>query len=185
MKKFLLISILATSIPFLTSCSNVVQNIENVSAKGLTLRVSADELSSRLEDDFPIVKNLPYGEVELTNPKAILKKGSDRIVTGTTIKYENDNLPEQKGSLYISGSPYFDASTGNIFLRSPKIEKMSFNGVDLFDYVKKPIIDALQPVIDNIFLQHPIYKVDRSSIANSFIKSVSVDNGALLITFGL
>ncbi len=184
MKK-LLTFLLFISPLFFMACSNTIQNIENISSKGITVRVSADELSSRLQDSFPIIKNLPYGEIELTNPKAILKKGTDRIVTGTTVRYENDNLPEQQGSLYISGAPYFDAKTGEIFLRSPKIEQMRFNGVDLFDYVKQPLVDALQPTIDQIFAQHPIYQVDRSSLTNSFIKNIYVDDGALLITFGL
>ncbi len=184
MKKFLAFIFVVSTILF-SGCIGNVQNIENISANGVTLRISANELSSRLEDSFPIIQNLQYGTVELTNPKAILKKGSDRIVAGTTISYENDNLPLQKGELYISGSPYFNAQTGEIFLRSPKIEKLGFNGVDLFDYVKKPIVDALQPAIDNVFAQNPIYKIDSSSIQNSFIKNIQVDDGSLLVTFGL
>ncbi len=181
-KYFLFIGVIVTI--WMTGCVQNIQNIENISSKGVTLRVSEDELSSRLEDIFPIVDNLPYGEIELTHPKAILKKGSNRVIAGTTVSYSNDVLAEQQGSLYLSGAPFFNAQTGEIFLRAPKIEQMKFNGVDLFDYVKKPLIDALQPMINELFAKNPIYVVDRSKFMNSFIKNVSVDDGSLLITFG-
>ncbi len=168
----------------MSGCMGNISNIEKISYDGLTLRVSANELNSRLQDLFPIISNLQYGSIELSNPKAILKKGSNRLTTGTAITYQNDNLPTQKGSLYISGSPYFDGQSGAIYLKRPKIEKMQFNGVDLFDFVKKPIVDALQPQIDQIFETHPIYQLDRSKLQNKFIKNVYIDDGALLITFG-
>jgi hypothetical protein len=181
MKRLLMIVALLSPFIF-TGC---IQNIQNVSANGVTLRVSADELSSTLQDSFPVIQNFQYGSIELSDPKAILKKGSDRMITGTTIAYSNDLIPEQKGSLYISGSPFFNAQTGEIFLKAPKIEKMEFNGYNLFDYVQKPLIDALQPAINSLFAQNPIYRVDRSSIQSSFIKNVTVSDGALLVTFGL
>ena len=182
MMKRLLISLLLSSPFVLTGC---IQNIQDVSANGLTLRVSADQISSTLQDSFPVIQNFQYGSVELSDPQAILKQGSDRMVTGTTIAYSNDLIPEQKGALYISGSPFFNAQSGEIFLRAPKIEKMEFNGYNLFDYVQKPLVDALQPVINNLFAQNPIYRIDKSSISNSFIKNVAVSDGALLVTFGL
>jgi len=182
MMKRLLITVALLSPFVFTGC---IQNIQNVSANGITLRVSANQISSTLQDSFPVIQNFQYGSVELSDPQAILKEGSDRMVTGTTIAYSNDLIPEQKGALYISGSPSFNAQTGEIYLKAPKIEKMEFNGYNLFDYVQKPLIDALQPVINNLFAQNPVYRVDKSSIQNSFIKNIAVSDGALLITFGL
>jgi len=179
-----LLFLLLVTISF-TGCIQNIQNIQDISSNSLTMRIPATKLNSRLQDLFPIISNLQYGSIELSNPKAILKKGSDRITAGTTITYINDNLPTQKGVIYISGSPYLDARTGEIFLRSPKIEKMQFNGVDLFDYVKKPIVDALTPTIDNLFATHPIYTLDMSNFQNSFIKKLYIEDGSLLITFGL
>jgi len=179
------LSVLLMLLLLWSGCVQNIQNIQSISSKGVTLRIPAYELNSHMQDLFPIISNLQYGSIELSNPKAILKKGSNKIIAGTSISYQNDNLPTQTGKLYISGSPYFDAVSGDIYLHSPKIEKLSFNGIDLFDYVKKPIIEAIQPNIDNIFAQYPIYKIDRSSFANSFIKDLYIEDGSLLVTFGL
>ena len=182
MKKILFLFLVAVSF---TGCIQNIQNIQDISANSLTIRIPATKLNSRLQDLFPIISNLQYGSIELSNPNAILKKGSDRMTAGTTISYSNDNLPTQKGLLYISGSPYLNGETGEIFLQRPKIEKLQFNGVDLFDYVKQPIIDALTPTIDNLFATHPIYKLDMSKAQNSFIKKLYIEDGSLLVTFGL
>jgi len=159
--------------------------IQNISQNGLTVRVPAATVTSALEEQFPIKQSFSYGNVELSNPKALLTRGSNRVMTGTSIGFSNFLIPKQNGSLYVSGVPYFDAQSGAVYLREPMIEKLEFNGYKLSSIVQGPLKNALIPIINEVFRQTPIYKINRSSLQGSFVKNVVVDNGELLVTFGL
>lgn len=178
MKKLTIMIVLLASL-FFTGC------IQNISSNGLTVRVPASTVTSSLEKQFPIRQSLQYGNVELSNPKALLTRGSNRVVTGTTIGFSNALIPKQSGALYVSGVPFYDAQTGSIYLREPMIDKLEFNGYKLSDYLQGPLKSAIVPIINEVFRTTPIYKVNRSSLQGSFVKNVVVDNGELLVTFGL
>ena len=178
MKKFTIMITLLASL-FLTGC------IQDISQNGLTVRIPASTVTSALEGQFPIKQSFAYGNVELSNPKALLTRGSNRVVTGTSIGFSNAFIPEQKGSLYVSGVPYFDAQSGAVYLREPMIDKLDFNGYNLSSMISGPLKNAIIPIINQIFRTTPIYKVNRSSLQGSFVKNVVVDNGELLVTFGL
>jgi hypothetical protein len=178
MKKFSLLVILITLLSF-SGC------IQNVSPTGLTVRIPASSVTNALEQQFPIKQSFAYGDVELSSPKALLKRGSNRVVTGTSIGFSNALIPKQKGALYVSGIPYFDAQSGAVYLREPMIDKLEFNGYKLSSMIQGPLKSAIVPIINEIFRTTPIYKVNRSSLQGSFVKNVTVDNGELLVTFGL
>lgn len=178
MKKLTIMIALLASL-LLTGC------IQNISENGLTIRVPASSVTSALEQQFPIRQSFQYGDVELANPKALLTRGSNRVVTGTSIGFSNALIPKQSGALYVSGVPFFDAQSGAVYLREPMIDKLEFNGYKLSDYLQGPLKQALIPIINEVFRQTPIYKVNRSSLQGSFVKNVVVDNGELLVTFGL
>lgn len=164
---------------FFTAC------IQNVSPQGLTIRVPASTVTSALEQQFPIKQRFSYGDVELSHPQALLTQGSNRVVTGTTIGFSNALIPKQTGALTVSGVPYFDAQSGAVYLREPMIDKLEFNGYRLADYLQGPLKSAIVPIVNEVFRQTPIYRVNRSSLQGSFVKNVTVDDGALLVTFGL
>ncbi len=178
MKKFYAITLLLFTLLF-TGC------IKDISPQGLTISIPASTVTSSLQRQFPITQSFTFGKVHLSDPQAILKQGSDRVVTGTSLGYSSSLIPMQKGSLYVSGIPYFDARSGNIFLKEPKIEKLSFNQYKLSSFLQGPMQEAILPLINEIFRKTPIYKVDKSSFQGSFLKNVYVSNGELLVTFGL
>ncbi len=159
--------------------------IQNISPNGLTVRIPAATVTSSLEKQFPIKQRFNYGDIELSNPKALLTRGSNRVVTGTSIGFSNALIPKQKGSLYVSGVPFFDAQSGAVYLREPMIDKLEFNGYQLSSMIQGPLKSAIIPIINEIFRTTPIYKINRSSIQGSFVKNVVVDNGELLVTLGL
>ncbi|HIP46874.1 MAG TPA: DUF1439 domain-containing protein [Campylobacterales bacterium] len=178
MKK-LSIMIAFISTLLLTGC------VQNISPNGLTVRIPASTVTSALEQQFPIKQSFAYGDVELSNPKALLTRGSNRVMTGTSIGFSNALFPMQRGSLYVSGIPYFDAQNGAVYLREPMIDKLEFNGYKLSSFLQGPLQNALIPIINEVFRNTPIYRVNRSSLQGSFVKNVVVDNGELLVTFGL
>ena len=178
MKKLLLILTILSSL-LLTGC------IQNVSPSGLTVRIGASQLTSSLQNEFPVYQDTSLGVIELSQPQALLSKGSDRIVAGAAISFSNPLINKQGGSLFVSGVPFFNATTGQIFLKSPVIDKLEFNGYQLFGGVTDPIQKSLAPIINNLFSKIPIYTIDQSTFQGSFIKNVAVSDGDLLVTFGL
>lgn len=178
MKRLTIMIALFISLSF-TGC------IQDISQNGLTVRIPASTVTSALEKQFPIKQNFAYGDVELSNPKALLKRGSNRVMTGTSIAFANALIPKQKGSLYVSGVPFFDAQSGAVYLREPMIDKLDFNGYNLSSMISGPLKSAITPIINEIFRTTPIYHVNQNSIQGSFVKNVVVDNGELLVTFGL
>ena len=178
MKKIYMTTILIFTILF-TGC------IKDISPQGLTISIPASTVTESLQQQFPITQSFTFGKIHLTDPQAILKQGSNRVLTGTSIGYSSSLIPMQKGSLYLSGVPYFDARSGNIFLREPKIEKLSFNQYKLSSFIQGPMQQAILPIINEIFRKTPIYRINKSSIQSSFLKNIYVSNGELLVTFGL
>ncbi|RUM67721.1 MAG: hypothetical protein DSZ05_02155 [Sulfurospirillum sp.] len=159
--------------------------IKDINPSGMTIVIPASRLTQSLQRQFPVTQNTDYGKVTLKNPKALLQKGSDRITAGATVLFSNSLIPQQQGSVYVSGKPYFDAKTGSIYLNDPNIEKLDINGYKLGNFLNGSVANQLKPLINEVFRQIPIYKMDRNSIQGSFVKNVRVEDGNLLVTFGL
>jgi hypothetical protein len=179
MKQYISALLITLSTLFLTGC------IKDINPNGMTVVIPASQITESLQQQFPIAENTQYGKVTLKNPKALLQKGSDRITAGATVLFSNSLIPEQKGSVYVSGKPYFDAKTGSIYLSEPAIEKLNINNNNLTNFFQGSISSTLKPVIDELFRKIPIYKINRNTIQGSFVKNVKVEDGNLLLTFGL
>ncbi len=175
--KFKLI-ILLTAL-FLSGC------VHSINQQGLTIRVPASQITQSLEQQFPITENFQYGKITLANPKALLQSGSDRVQAGTTIGFSNALIPQQSGTLMISGKPVFDTKSGAIYLTEPNIDRLEFNGYKLASFMQGPLKDAIMPLINEVFKTRPIYRLNRNSIQSMFVNNIQVSNGELLITFGL
>ncbi len=178
MKKYLLTTLVLISF-VVTGC------VQNISPQGVTIDIPAYKINDTLQESFPIKQSFSVGDVALSNPKTMLKRGSDRVEAGTSLSFSNPLIPTQRGSLYISGKPFFDPKTKAIYLRSPMIERLELNGYKLSDYVSKPLQRSLQPIIDDIFANRPIYRLNPNSLQSSFVKNIYIEDGKLLLTFGL
>ncbi len=159
--------------------------VKEINPTGMTIAIPASKLTESMQEQFPYTENTHYGKITLTNPKALLQKGSDRITAGATVAFSNSLIPEQKGTVYVSGKPYFDAKTGAVYLTQPSIEKLNFNGYQLGNLLQGNNASLIKPVIDEIFRKIPVYKLDQNSIQGSFVKNVYVKDGNLLVTLGI
>jgi hypothetical protein len=159
--------------------------VHSINQQGLTIRVPASQITQSLEQQFPVSQNFQYGKVTLANPKALLHAESDRVQAGTTIRFSNALIPQQSGTLMISGKPIFDAKSGAIYLTEPNIDKLEFNGYRLASFMQGPLKDAIMPLINEVFRTRPIYRLNRNSIQSMFVNNIQVSNGELLVTFGL
>ncbi len=177
MKKIISLIVITLSL-FLSGC------IQNISQQGITVKVPASQITDSLQKQFPVSSDFEYGKVTLENPKAMLTAGSDRVQAGTTISFASALLPTQTGSLMLSGKPFFNAKDGAVYLKEPNIEKLEFNGYNLASFMKEPLMQAILPIVNEIFRTRPIYQLNKNSIQNSLINDIKVSNGELLITFG-
>ncbi len=159
--------------------------IQNITPQGLTVSVPASQITKSLEEQFPITKDFDYGKITLEDPKASLRAGSNRVIAGTSISVSSALTPKQSGSLFVSGTPYFDAKSGAVYLREPNIEKLEFNGYEIASFMQGPLKSALIPIINEVFKSRPIYTLNKSSFQKSFVNNIRVEDGELLITFGL
>ena len=159
--------------------------IKDINPGGMTVVIPASKLTQSLQQQFPVTENTNFGKVTLKNPKALLQKGSDRITAGATVLFSNALIPEQQGSVYVSGKPWFDAKTGSVYLNEPNIEKLDINGYKLGNFLNGSVANQLKPFINEVFRKIPVYRVNNNSIQGSFVKNVKVEDGNLLLTLGL
>ena len=159
--------------------------IQNITPKGLTVKVPTSQIAQSLERQFPVSKDFSYGKVSLENPKVMLRAGSDRVETGAMINLSSAFIPTQTGSLIVSGKPFFDAQSGSVYLREPNVERLQFNDHKLESFMKGPLNNIIVEIANEIFRTTPIYQVNKSSFRKSFVNDIRVSNGELLINFGL
>ncbi len=159
--------------------------VKEISPTAFSYRIPADRIDRSLQEAFPIKRHTPYGEITLTDPRLLFAQNSNRITAGATLHFKNPLFVEQSGSLYLSGIPYYNAQKGAIYLRDPQLEKITLNGYTLDNTLKSRIQAQLQPLIDHLFEQLPIYRIDRETLAGSFVKDISVEKGGLVVRMGL
>lgn len=159
--------------------------VHSINQQGLTISIPASKITESLASGFPVQQNFQYGTLTLKDPKAMLQAGSDKVTAGTSIDLSSPLIPTQSGSLYVSGKPYFDAQSGAIYLHNPDIETLDFNGYKLASMIQGPLKEAIMPLINEVFRTNPIYRLDQNSLQNHFVNDIRVNNGELLVTFGL
>ncbi len=176
MKKILLLNLILTI--FLFSCAQK-------SLTSYTVEIPSSAINKYLQKEFPVKKDLPVGEIIVKDPQANIENNENRLKLGSTISLKVPFIPEQTGKIYISGNIAFDQQKKELYLIDPKLENLSFNNQSLTKYLPSNIKNVLSQAITDIFKQIPIYKINDKSISGKFIKDIRIENGKLLLTFGL
>lgn len=168
-----------SSIFFLSACG-----IKNINKDGLTLAIASNELNKSLRG-FPINKNLVLANVEIQKPNLFIKKGTQRISASMGTNISAIMLPKIKGTFELSGVPYFHKESSAIYLKDVNIDKLNLPNLGIEENFVKMILSNMSPVIDTIFKNIPIYKIDKNSFKGRFVKDIKIKNEELLVTFGL
>ncbi|NPA51308.1 MAG: DUF1439 domain-containing protein [Aquificae bacterium] len=148
-----------------------------------TVELSPNMINSFLEKEFPVEEKLTIGKLILRDPQADIQK--DKIYLGTTVALDLPLIQEISGRAYISGSLYFDRESKALYLKNPSIEKLIFNDKDFLRYIPPSSKDILFDSIKKIISSIPIYRFENNSLSEKLIKDIKVQNGKLLVTFGL
>ncbi len=176
MKKIILLNFLM--VVFLLSCAQK-------SLTSYSVEIPSSAINGYLKKEFPVEKKLPVGKLIVKYPKASIDDKNDRIKIGSTIALKVPFIPEQTGKIYVSGNIAFDQQKKELYLIDPKLEDLSFNNQSLTKHLPSNIKGILSDVITEIFKQTPIYKIDEKSIKGKFLKDIKIENGKLLLVFGL
>lgn len=158
--------------------------VKSLNTDGLTLKIDTDELNANASSKFPIEKSFVVANVEIGKPNIYIKK-DNKISASLNMALNAILLPTTKGSIEISGEPYFDKKESAIFLKHVEFEKLDFSNKEISKLINTTLLSSLKPIVDEIFKTIPIYKIEKDSFKGSFVKDIKVENKELLVTFGL
>jgi hypothetical protein len=159
--------------------------------RGYSLAIPMSVINATLADKFPVDQTLKYGIVSgnlnISNPNIFGKSGSDKLGVGTSFKFTNFLIPNgiSGGITLVSGVRY-DASTQNLYLKNPMVDKISFQNQSLLAKLPTGIKNAIGTLIAETIAKKPIYNLRKSkSVVTGFIRAIDVRNGQVYLTFGL
>ena len=158
--------------------------VRNIDSDGLTLKLDESELNNSTSKKFPIEKSFVIANVEIDKPNIFIKD-EDRISASLDMVLNMVFLPTSKGSIEISGKPYFDKEKSAIFLKHVEVDELNFTNKEVSNIINKSLFSSLKPLVDEIFKTMPIYTIPKNSFRGSFVKDIKVQNKELLVTFGL
>lgn len=180
MKSFKTIHILSILL-LLLSFSGCVKKLDS---NGLTLKIDESELNN-FSKYFPMKRDFVFANTQIEKPYIFIKEKTNRLSATIDISLSAIFMPSTNGTFTLSGNPYFDKEKSAIFLRDIQLEKLEFTNMDIDKDFTNMLVSNIKPVIDNIFTNLPIYKLDKSSFKGSFVKDVKIEDSELLVTFGL
>jgi hypothetical protein len=159
--------------------------VGNLSKDGLVLRVSEYELSQSFEESFPFEKDLVFGSLILHKPTIKMHKTKNSVKVNIVLGLKTLFTNPIKGSFIINGEPEFRKDIASIYLKNVKIENFHFGKLKMSEQFSKTLIITMEPLINKIFKEYPLYKVPEDSILGSFIKDIKIGDSKLLVTYGI
>lgn len=159
--------------------------------KTFVVRVSEEELRSRIEKKLPYTKKyLAIFSVTLSNPRVNLVSGSDRINMGIDAGLSvaaGEAAKAFGGQVDISGVLRYDAATGGFFLLEPEVDRLSIQGLP--EKYTAGATQAVSSALKAFYREHPVYTLRptdfKKAAARLLLRSVVVENEELVITLGL
>ena len=157
--------------------------IKKFDTDGLTLKIDESELN-KPSQYFPINQNFVFANIDIKQPNIFISN-SNRLNANMNINLAAIFIPSANGVFTLSGNPYFDKEKSAIFLRDIQIEELRFSNMNIDKNFTDLVFSNMKPIIDTMFSNIPIYKIDKSSFKGSFVKDVKIEDSELLVTFGL
>lgn len=152
-----------------------------------TKELTASELQTQLASQFPLQEQTPFMTVTLSDPIVILKEKSDRIGLELTVATAALGNTGGKARGLMDGQLHYEPKTGEFFLRDPEVQRLYVAGVP--EQYQSDIRMMVDSIAKQALSRIPIYTLKEDdpdqSLAKSFLKSVSVRNGKLILDLGL
>ena len=153
----------------------------------LTLEFTEADIQETVSAMMPLKQKKMFVTVIFTNPIVKLIKVSNKIGVKTDIQALIPGVAKGSGMAEITGSLGYNSKEGAFYLTDPIITSMH---VDRLKKSMQPEIKKLaQTAITKTMTTQPIYKLNdenaKQKLAKSALKSVSVNNGKLVVEFGI
>ncbi|APW64508.1 MULTISPECIES: DUF1439 domain-containing protein [Arcobacteraceae] len=156
--------------------------INNISKEGLTLNINPNELNMQA-NIFPIKKDFTLANIIVNKPSLGISENQITAIVGLDLKAFF--IPDSTATLAIAGEPYFVKEKNALFLRNISINDISFENNQISQSFSSELISILDPLLNELFKNIPIYKIKEDSYKSTLVKDVKVINSELLVTFGL
>lgn len=152
-----------------------------------TKTISSDEIQKKINSKFPLSKKSFLFNLILSDPKVILKNGVNRIGIDVDLTLFAGKKEIAKGSVYIHGQIDYLAKKGEFFLKDPRIDNLTLQGIN--QKIVKQIESMLELVARNSLNQFPIYRLNEEKLkhrfAKSLLKSIKIHKGQMEIELQL
>lgn len=150
-------------------------------ASGMTITMSRNQLQRRVEERFPIEKNLLAASVELTDPEIILQPGLDKIGIKMVPRVRLIGGKTFEGKLAVLGDLYYEPEDGLFYLHHAQLVQFEIDGLP--EGLRHPVTTAINIGLSTVLQAIPIYALHTSveTSAKMFIKTVRVEDGEVLV----
>jgi hypothetical protein len=154
-----------------------------------TVRVTLDrsEIQQRVNEKFPVERQLAFSKVTLDTPEVILSEGSDRIGLDLRAHLQAPMLPPSSATITVTGKLSYRPDQRAFYLAEAKIDRLQVEGVpaQFADQARAPI----ESVAHGVFDAFPVYQLQGRNLqevtAAHLLREVTVKDGKLQATFGL
>ena len=144
-----------------------------------TLTIPESELNKRLQENFPVKKEIYLSRVILDNPKLkLLGKNEGEVI------FDLDVIPpigkEIKGKIDAVGSFKFDPKTKTLYLVDLETKRVILNGKT---FLTKDTGELLSLIFRNFLSKIPVYRFEGQKA--KLIKNVEIENGKVVVKLGV
>ena len=144
-----------------------------------TLTIPESELNKRLQENFPVKKEIYLSRVILDNPKLkLLGKNDGEVI------FDLDVIPpigkEIKGKVDAVGSFKFDPKTKTLYLVDLETKRVILNGKT---FLTKDTGELLSLIFKGILNQIPVYRFEGQKA--KLIKNVEIEKGKVVVKLGV
>jgi hypothetical protein len=158
--------------------------------RGYSIAVPMNIINSTLAEKFPVDRKLSYGVVSgnlnISNPNILGKSGNDKLGVGTSFKFTNMLIPNGiSGKINLTSGVRYDATTRNLYLKNPMVDKIEFQNQSLMKNLPNGIQKVIGDIIAQTIAKKPIYNLQNKGLVSGFVRGIDVRNGQIFITFGL
>ena len=153
----------------------------------ITLEFSEADIQETVSAMMPLKQKKMFVTVIFTNPVVKLIKTSNKIGVKADIQALIPGVVKGTGMAEITGSLRYNSQEGAFYLTDPVISSMHVNRVK--KSMQPEIKKLAQTAITKNMTKQPIYKLNdedaKQKLAKSALKSVSVNDGKLIVEFGI
>lgn len=149
----------------------------------IKITLTRDELQGKVATHFPKTFEKSPASVTIVNPQVVLEEGSSRVGLIAEVEAKIPFFGSYKGSLGITGEPFLDKERKAIFLLSPKVTMLEVPGLP--ELWAGKLRTAAEMGLGLFLKTIPLMELAEKDLKYRMINSVKVENGKLLVGFGL